>query len=63
MANASVFAGADGLMVEVHFDPDKALSDGAQSLTIEQFAALMDNLKQVTQCYRGLKQYECLVKA
>ena len=37
MAMASVAAGADGLMIEVHNDPPRALSDGAQSLTPEQF--------------------------
>nr|MDQ3072522.1 3-deoxy-7-phosphoheptulonate synthase [Bacteroidota bacterium] len=34
---AAIAAGADGLLVEIHPDPDKALSDGAQSLTLEQF--------------------------
>lgn len=37
MAKASLIAGADGLMIEVHHDPDNASSDGAQSLNIEQF--------------------------
>lgn len=60
MSYASVFAGAHGLMTEVHYDPDKALSDGAQSLTLEQFPAMMDNLKQVVQCYRNLPQPVCL---
>jgi 3-deoxy-7-phosphoheptulonate synthase len=41
MARAAVAAGADGLIVEVHPEPDRALSDGAQSLTTEQFAELM----------------------
>jgi len=45
MARAAVAAGADGLLVEVHHDPDKALSDGAQSLFPEQFQALMDQLR------------------
>src|SRR6202050_62019 len=45
MARASVAAGADGLLIEVHHDPDKALSDGAQSLYIEQFAQLMAELR------------------
>ena len=41
MARAAVAAGADGLIVEVHHDPDKALSDGAQTLRPDQFAELM----------------------
>ena len=41
MARAAVAAGADGLIVEVHPDPDHALSDGAQTLTPEQFAEMM----------------------
>jgi 3-deoxy-7-phosphoheptulonate synthase len=45
MARAAVAAGADGLLIEVHHDPDRALSDGAQSLTIEQFAKLMNELR------------------
>jgi 3-deoxy-7-phosphoheptulonate synthase len=44
MARAAVAAGADGLMVEVHPDPDHALSDGAQSLYPEQFEELMDQV-------------------
>ena len=45
MARAAVAAGADGLLVEVHNDPDHALSDGAQSLYLEQFAELMNQLR------------------
>ncbi len=45
MARAAVAAGADGLLVEVHCDPDHALSDGAQSLWPEQFAELMGQLR------------------
>ena len=44
MARAAVAAGADGLIIEVHSDPDKALSDGPQSLYPEQFEQLMRNL-------------------
>ena len=40
-ARAAVAAGADGIMVEVHPRPEKALSDGHQSLTPEEFHALM----------------------
>src|SRR5437660_239601 len=47
MARASVAAGADALLIEVHCDPDQALSDGAQSLFPEQFAKLMDELRMI----------------
>ena len=45
MARAAVAAGADGLMVEVHQDPQRALSDGAQSLYPAQFAELMEQIR------------------
>jgi 3-deoxy-7-phosphoheptulonate synthase len=45
MARAAVAAGADGLLIEVHHDPDHALSDGAQSLYPDQFAQLMAELR------------------
>ena len=41
MAAASIAAGADGLIIEVHPDPETALSDGYQSLTFQQFEDLM----------------------
>lgn len=44
MAKAAVASGADGLMIEVHPDPEKAFSDGAQSLIPEEFAALVKDL-------------------
>src|ERR1700736_2885714 len=47
MARASVAAGADALLIEVHHNPDHALSDGAQSLFPEQFAKLMDQLRLI----------------
>ena len=47
MAKAAVAAGADGLLIEVHPDPDRALSDGAQSLRPEQFAELMLQLRTI----------------
>jgi 3-deoxy-7-phosphoheptulonate synthase len=47
MARASVAAGADVLLMEVHHDPDKAFSDGAQSLYPDQFAKLMDELRMI----------------
>ena len=45
MARAAVAAGADGLLIEVHNDPEKALSDGPQSLFPEQFDQLMGELR------------------
>jgi len=47
MARAAVAAGADGLLIEVHDDPDKALSDGAQSLYPAQFDTLMSELRVI----------------
>jgi 3-deoxy-7-phosphoheptulonate synthase len=47
LALASIAAGADGLIIEVHPDPDRATSDGGQSLTCENFAALMPQIGAV----------------
>ena len=47
MARAAVAAGADGVLIEVHPEPDRALSDGAQSLYPEQFAQLVGELRAV----------------
>jgi 3-deoxy-7-phosphoheptulonate synthase len=47
MGRAAVAAGADGLLIEVHNDPEKALSDGAQSLYPEQFDRLMGELRVI----------------
>ena len=47
MARASVAAGADGVIVEVHPDPDRALSDGAQSLHPAQFTEMMAQLRMI----------------
>ena len=47
MARAAVAAGADGLLLEVHNDPEHALSDGAQSLHFEQFEELMAQLRMI----------------
>lgn len=47
LAMAGIAAGADGLMVEVHPEPDKAMSDGPQSLKPEVFEVLMDNVEKV----------------
>ena len=47
LSRAAVAVGADGLMVEVHHDPDRALSDGMQSLYPDQFDALMQQVRQI----------------
>jgi 3-deoxy-7-phosphoheptulonate synthase len=47
MARAAVAAGADGLLMEVHHDPDHAMSDGAQSMFPGQYAELMDQLRRI----------------
>lgn len=47
MAKAAVAAGAAGLIIEVHPDPDTAVSDGPQSLRPDKFAALMDDLRRL----------------
>jgi len=49
VAKAAVAAGADGLLIEVHPNPEEALSDGAQSLKPENFAKLMEELKRVAE--------------
>jgi 3-deoxy-7-phosphoheptulonate synthase len=49
VARSAVAAGADGLIVEVHMHPDKALSDGRQSLTPERFAALVQQAKRIAE--------------
>lgn len=47
MSKAAIVAGANGIMMEVHNNPDKAYSDGAQSLTIPQFKKLMKHLSKL----------------
>jgi 3-deoxy-7-phosphoheptulonate synthase len=49
LARAAVAVGADGLIVEVHHQPDKALSDGAQSIYPEQFVQLLDEVSQIAE--------------
>ncbi len=48
MSLAAIACGADGLIVEVHNHPEKALSDGAQSLTLERFKKLYSKIKEIT---------------
>jgi 3-deoxy-7-phosphoheptulonate synthase len=63
LARAGIAVGADGLMVEVHHQPDKALSDGAQSLYPDQFVELMDEVSTIAAAVhrsmpRGIKVAE-----
>lgn len=51
LAMAAIAAGADGLMIEVHNDPSKALCDGPQSLTPEQFGALMNKIDKTVEFF------------
>jgi len=48
LSRAAVAAGADGLLVEVHHDPDRALSDGMQSILPEEFAELVSEVRQIS---------------
>jgi 3-deoxy-7-phosphoheptulonate synthase len=47
LSRAAAAVGADGLLIEVHHDPDRALSDGPQSLTPDAFARLVEELRQI----------------
>jgi 3-deoxy-7-phosphoheptulonate synthase len=47
LSRAAVAVGADGLLIEVHNDPDRALSDGMQSIYPEQFDELMTEIRQM----------------
>ncbi len=63
MARAAVAAGADGIMVEVHTEPEKALSDGPQSLYPEQFEQLMRELHVIAPVVGKQLDYDYLAKA
>jgi 3-deoxy-7-phosphoheptulonate synthase len=58
LARAGVAIGADGLMVEVHPCPEKAASDGAQSLTLESFAAMMRSLAPYLRLWKEARDSE-----
>lgn len=53
MSKAALVAGAHGVLVEVHPEPEKALSDGPQSLTFDGFEQLMHELRKLTSCLQG----------
>lgn len=63
MSYAAVMAGADGIMIEVHPNPDKALSDGAQSLTLPQYKAVMETLKKVIDFYQSTVKHANVLAA
>ncbi len=68
LARAAAAVGADGLIIEVHHQPDKALSDGAQSLYPDQFAELMDEISPIAAAVhrslpRGIKIAEPIPSA
>jgi len=56
LARAAVAIGADGLLVEVHPSPEKAFSDGAQSLTIPQFGAMMRDLAPYIELWKASRE-------
>ena len=53
LSRAAVAVGADGLMVEVHHDPDHALSDGMQSIFPDQFDEMMHEIRQIAVAKAG----------
>jgi 3-deoxy-7-phosphoheptulonate synthase len=55
LSRAGVAIGADGLIVEVHPAPEKAISDGAQSLDLGQFQKMMEELKPYTQLWQATR--------
>jgi 3-deoxy-7-phosphoheptulonate synthase len=56
LAKAGIAVGADGVIVEVHPEPDKALSDGAQSLTFAGFAEMMRDLREPLRSIQSKEQ-------
>src|SRR6202007_944294 len=58
LARAAVAIGADGLLVEMHPHPEKAVSDGAQSLDPKQFARMMDDLKPYIELWKRSRMVE-----
>ena len=63
VARAGVAIGADGLIVEVHPQPEKAVSDGAQSLTLDQFRAMMQQLKPYIELWKEARAAETVAAA
>ena len=63
LARAGVAIGADGLIVEAHPAPEKAISDGAQSLDLGQFAKMMEELRPYIELWRDSRNTEAAVAA
>ena len=63
VARAGVAIGADGLIIEVHPQPEKAVSDGAQSLTLDQFRAMMQQLKPYIELWKEARLAETVAAA
>src|SRR5216110_901229 len=63
LAKAGVAIGADGLIIEVHPCPEKAVSDGAQSLTLDQFRAMMQQLKPYIELWKEARAAETVAAA
>ena len=63
VARAGVAIGADGMIVEVHPNPEKAVSDGAQSLTLDQFRAMMTQLKPYIELWKQARLAELAAAA
>jgi len=63
LSRAGVAIGADGLIIEVHPQPEKAVSDGAQSLTLEQFRAMMQQLKPYIELWKEARLAETVAAA
>jgi 3-deoxy-7-phosphoheptulonate synthase len=63
LSRAAVAVGADGLMVEVHPNPDKAVSDGAQSLTLPQFQAMMKQIEPYVALWKEARAAEMTAAA
>jgi 3-deoxy-7-phosphoheptulonate synthase len=55
LARAAVAIGADGLLIEVHPFPEKAFSDGAQSLTLDQFRTLTNDLRPYLELWKAAR--------
>jgi 3-deoxy-7-phosphoheptulonate synthase len=58
LSRAGVAIGADGLIVEVHPAPEKAISDGAQSLDLVQFEKMMRELKPYVELWQESRKFE-----
>ena len=61
LSRAGVAIGADGLIVECHPNPEKAMSDGAQSLSLQQFAKMMDELQPYIALWKQARVHDAVV--